>query len=136
MRKHRRLPRQRKTGCFTILNGTPIASERIGMFPNHAPPPVAAHIRQIHGKHANAKNVWIGIGGEPEYLSGRQVLRLHTASEFKTRPVDHNHADGATGIAFTLAPQSVAALSIQLRQRGDRSSDRRQREFSPGGIPR
>ncbi len=39
-------------------------------------------------------------------------------------------------IFLNRAPRPVAAVLIQLKQRGDRSSDRRQHEFSPSGIPR
>jgi xylan 1,4-beta-xylosidase len=113
----------------------PIASERIRIFLNHAARPVAAGIRRIDGKNANAKNAWIRMG-EPEYLSDRQVRRLHAASEFKSHSMRYSYINDTLGIAFTLAPQSVAAVSLKLKLRGKRSSDRRQHEFPSGSIPR
>jgi xylan 1,4-beta-xylosidase len=112
----------------------PIARERIRIFLNHAPRPVAVNIRRIDGKNANAKNVWIRMG-EPEYLSDKQVRRLHTASELKPHSMRYSYASDTIGIAFTLAPQSVAAVSLELKRRGKRSSNR-WHEFPSGSIPR
>jgi xylan 1,4-beta-xylosidase len=97
----------------------PIARERIRIFLNHAPRPIAASIRRIDGTNANAKNAWIRMG-TPEYPTARQIQRLHGASELKPRPVRYSYMDDTIGLAFTLTPQSVAAVTIELKPRGRR----------------
>lgn len=110
----------------------PIANERIRIFLNHAPRPLAASICRIDGKNANAKNAWIRMG-EPEYLSGKQVRRLQAASELKPQSLSYSYASDTIGIGFNLTPQSIAAVSLQLKRR-KRLSHPRQRKFPSGGT--
>ena len=102
----------------------PIAGERVRIFLNHAPRPVAASIRRIDAKNANAKSMWVRMG-EPEYLSGKQVRQLHAASQLKPRAMRYHYAKGAIDIGFTLMPQSVAAVSLQLKRRSKSPLGRR-----------
>jgi xylan 1,4-beta-xylosidase len=111
----------------------PIARERIRIFLNHAPDPLAVNICRIDGKNANAKSMWIRMG-EPEYLSDKQVQRLHSASGLEPRPMRYHYAKNTVGIAFTLMPQSAAAVSLQLKRGSKRPRGRR--TFTSGGIPR
>jgi xylan 1,4-beta-xylosidase len=106
----------------------PIARERVRIFLNHAPRPIAASIHRIDVKNANAKSMWIRMG-EPEYLSDKQAQRLHAASELEPRPMRYRYAKDTVGIAFTLMPQSVAAVSLQLKRRKPPSGG--QRAHSP-----
>jgi hypothetical protein len=71
--------------------------------------------------------------GEPEYLSGKQVRRLQAASELKPQSLRYSYASDTIGIGFNLTPQSVAAVSLQLKRR-KRLSHPRQRKFPSGGT--
>ena len=43
--------------------------------------------------------------GEPEYLSDKQVQRLHAASGLEPRPMRYHYVKNTIGIEFTLMPR-------------------------------
>ena len=92
----------------------PIANEQVRISLIHAPPPRAATITRIDARHANVKKAWTRMGA-PEYLLPRQVRQLHAASELKPGPLRCHYANRIIGCEFTMPPQAVAAVTIELK---------------------
>lgn len=55
--------------------------------------------------------------GAPEYLLPRQVRQLHAASELKPDALRCQYADNIIRCEFTVPPQAVAAVAIELKSR-------------------
>jgi xylan 1,4-beta-xylosidase len=94
----------------------PIANEQVCISLSHAPPPAAATITRIDATHANVKKAWARMGA-PEYLLPTQVRQLHAASELKPDALRCQYADNIIRCEFTVPPQAVAAVAIELKSR-------------------
>lgn len=91
----------------------PIVTERVRINLTNVPTPDSAIIERIDEDHANAKKAWCAMG-KPGYPSAKQVQRLHAASVLTQRALRYQYRDGALDVAFTMPPQAVAAVTLQL----------------------
>lgn len=93
--------------------GHSIETEQIEIRLNNAREPTSATIRRIDDEHANPKRVWQEMGG-PEYLSSKEIDRLHEASEIVTEKLSLKFDNGSVSLKTNLPAHAVAAITIEF----------------------
>lgn len=89
----------------------PIASEGVHVRLEGAPPPGAVTVERIDNDHANAKRVWLEMGG-PEYLRPRDVERLRDESRLQPESQPWRHDGRGLDFELSLPPHAVAAVRL------------------------
>lgn len=97
----------------------PVQAERVRVRLAGAPDPRSATIDRIDDDHANPRALW-RAWAEPEYLSRRDVERLHAASDLRAEVQPWCHDRTAPGLVLdvTLPPHGVAAVTLEFGGRG------------------
>jgi xylan 1,4-beta-xylosidase len=93
--------------------GHSIETEQIELRLDNAREPVAAHIWRIDAEHANPKRLWKEMG-EPEYLSVKDVERLHAASRLVKKTQRFSYKEKSIFLEAELPPHAVAAITIEF----------------------
>jgi xylan 1,4-beta-xylosidase len=109
----------RRGGSLTVLLTNhalprqPIAAQRVRLELADAPPPRSATLERIDDDHANAKAAWV-VMGQPEYLGGAQVERLHAASRLAAEPHPWAYEGRTALLEVEIPPHAVAALTVEF----------------------
>jgi len=93
--------------------GHSIETEQIRLRLDSTREPVAAHIWRIDAEHANPKRLWKEMG-EPEYLSVKDVERLHAASRLVKKTQRFSYKEKSIFLEAELPPHAVAAITIEF----------------------
>jgi len=94
--------------------GHSIETEQLEIQLTNAREPVKAYIQRVDEDHANAKRLWVEMG-QPEYLSSKDVDKLHDASQVVTEKQPFKYHDGIIVLKVTMPPHAVAAVTVEFR---------------------
>jgi xylan 1,4-beta-xylosidase len=109
----------RKQSSVTVLitnhttPGHSIETEQLEITLDNAPEPVGAYIVRIDAEHANPKRSWREMG-QPEYLSQKEIQRLHDASMLVKEKHLISYKDGSLHIKTDIPPHAVATITIEF----------------------
>ncbi len=89
----------------------PIETEMVHIELTNTKPCIAAECVRIDEDHANPLAAWQAMG-EPDYLSGAQLLVLESASCLEPHPVDFKQANGQLSLEITVPPMGIALTTL------------------------
>ncbi len=94
--------------------GHSIETEELHIRLQNAREPIGARIQRIDEDHANPKRLWHELG-QPEYLTPKDVERLHEASQVVSEKQSIRFGDGIVSLKMTLPPHAIAAITIEFK---------------------
>jgi len=94
----------------------PITTEHVRVCLANMVGPAAVTVERIDEHNGNVKKEWQNMG-EPEYLTKKQVDRLHAASAVAKRPQRYQFRNGALTFSLKMPPQGIAVVSFQTTTR-------------------
>ena len=92
----------------------PITTEHVQVSLANVEEPAAVTVERIDEYNANPKKRWQQMGG-PEYLTEKQVDRLHAASVIAKRSQDYMFEDGQLTFSLNIPPQGIAVVNLQMK---------------------
>ncbi len=92
----------------------PIEEETITMHVRNCPKPHAIYCERIDQDHANPRAEWLEIGA-PEYLTTRQIERLHKASEVVRAKLRFTMKNNELQFRIQLPPDSLTLVTIRMQ---------------------
>ena len=114
---HKASTRSRASVTLLLTNhttpGHSIENEQLKIQLSNARQPVKAFIQRIDEDHANPKRLWVEIG-QPEYLTSKQVDRLHDASQVVAEKQQFKYDGGTIVLKTTIPPHAVAAITLEF----------------------
>ncbi|MEO8937521.1 MAG: glycosyl hydrolase [Burkholderiaceae bacterium] len=96
-----------------VLPRHSIKTECVRLQLKDLPAPRNVYIERIDDDHANAKRLWIEMG-KPALPTEREVEQLHVASQIVRESIAWKFEDGTLSLEFTMPPQSIAAITVEL----------------------
>jgi xylan 1,4-beta-xylosidase len=93
--------------------GHSIETETVELRLDNAREPVAAHVWRIDDDHANPKRLWREMG-EPEYLSRKDIERLHDASRLVKEKQPLKYRDKSIILKLDVPSHAVAVVTIDF----------------------
>lgn len=91
--------------------GHSIETEQLEITLENVLEPKEVHIERIDAGHANPKLLWEQMG-QPEYLTEKEVEKLHEASRLEKRKQRFKYEDRKLVLKTDLPPHAVAAITI------------------------
>lgn len=91
--------------------GHSIETEQLEITLENVLEPKVVHIERIDAGHANPKLLWEQMG-QPEYLTEKEVEKLHEASRLEKRKQRFKYEDRKLVLKTDLPPHAVAAITI------------------------
>ncbi len=96
-----------------VLPRHPIKAEAVHVELKGISSPRNVYIERIDDEHANAKRLWIEMG-KPALPTEREVEQLHVASQIVRESLPWKYEDGILHLEFTMPPQAIAAITVEL----------------------
>ncbi len=90
----------------------PIATQRVHLEVQDAPPPRSAALERIDDNHANAKAAWQALG-TPEYPTEAQIRQMEESSRLIAEAQAWHYEERTAHFELELPPHAVAALTIE-----------------------
>ena len=94
--------------------GHSIETEELHIQLQNAREPLGARIQRIDKDHANPKQLWQELG-QPEYLTAKDIERLHEASQVVSEKQAIRFEHGVISLKVTLPPHAIAAITIEFK---------------------